>query len=83
MRTAVLLARDAGPDRPIFEQAALDAGAAVLTYLDTPVAGLWRDKLRPDGTFVDEPAPASSLYHLVGAIAALKALVTDAVPPPV
>ena len=29
--------------------------------------GLWRDKLEPDGRFVDEPAPASSLYHIVAA----------------
>lgn len=42
-------------------------------YLDKPIAGLWWDKLRPDGTFVDEPAPASSFYHIVCAIAELKA----------
>ncbi len=29
--------------------------------------GTWRDKLRGDGGFVDEPAPASSLYHIMGA----------------
>lgn len=29
--------------------------------------GAWRDRLRADGRFVDEPAPASSLYHIVGA----------------
>lgn len=29
--------------------------------------GTWRDKLRGDGGFVEEPAPASSLYHIVGA----------------
>ncbi len=29
--------------------------------------GLWRDKLEPDGRFVDEPAPASSLYHIAAA----------------
>jgi mannose-6-phosphate isomerase len=40
-------------------------------YLDTPFRGLWRDKLRPDGTFVDEPAPASSFYHIACAIAEL------------
>ena len=27
-----------------------------------------RDKLRADGTFVDEAAPASSFYHIVCAI---------------
>ena len=29
--------------------------------------GTWRDKLEASGAFVDEPAPASSLYHIVGA----------------
>jgi mannose-1-phosphate guanylyltransferase/mannose-6-phosphate isomerase len=29
--------------------------------------GTWRDKLQPDGSFVEEPAPASSLYHITGA----------------
>lgn len=48
------------------------AGAAGLQrYLEVPVPGLWRDRLSPDGTFVDEPAPASSLYHIVSAVLAL------------
>jgi mannose/cellobiose epimerase-like protein (N-acyl-D-glucosamine 2-epimerase family) len=29
------------------------------------VTGLWRDKYQPDETFVEEPAPASSFYHIV------------------
>ena len=29
--------------------------------------GTWRDRLQPDGGFVEEPAPASSLYHITGA----------------
>ncbi|HYC73583.1 AGE family epimerase/isomerase [Brevundimonas sp.] len=29
--------------------------------------GTWRDKLQGDGGFVEEPAPASSLYHIAGA----------------
>jgi mannose-6-phosphate isomerase len=41
-------------------------------YLDTPVPGLWWDRLRPDGGFVDEPAPASSFYHIACAIAELE-----------
>jgi mannose-6-phosphate isomerase len=31
--------------------------------------GTWRDRLNADGNFVEQPAPASSLYHIVGAIA--------------
>lgn len=49
-----------------------EANAAVKglqLYLKTPVVGLWRDKLQSDGTFVDEPAPASSFYHILCALA--------------
>lgn len=42
-------------------------------FLDVPVAGTWRDRLAPDGSFVEEAAPASSLYHIVSAVAALDA----------
>jgi mannose/cellobiose epimerase-like protein (N-acyl-D-glucosamine 2-epimerase family)/glycosyltransferase involved in cell wall biosynthesis len=41
------------------------------SFLATPVPGLWFDQLRPDGTFVNEPARATSLYHIIGAVAAL------------
>jgi mannose-1-phosphate guanylyltransferase/mannose-6-phosphate isomerase len=45
--------------------------------------GTWFDKLEPSGTFVDEPAPASSLYHIMGAFdqvcaAAASGLISDA-----
>lgn len=33
--------------------------------------GVWRDKRLGDRTFVDEPAPASSLYHIMGALTQL------------
>jgi len=42
-------------------------------YLATDVPGLWRDRMNPDGSFVEEPAPASSFYHIVGAILDLDA----------
>lgn len=41
---------------------------ALMSYLQAPIAGLWRDKLKPDGAFIEEPAPASSFYHIVCAI---------------
>jgi len=34
-------------------------------YFDVPIAGLWRDVLRADGEFAQQPAPASSFYHIV------------------
>lgn len=40
-------------------------------YLDTAVRGLWFDRMRPDGSLIEEPAPASSFYHIAGAVAAL------------
>lgn len=50
---------------------AVAAAEGLMRYLDTPVRGLWRDKMMPDGGFVEEPAPASSFYHIVAAIAEL------------
>lgn len=44
---------------------AADALASVRRFLDVPVRGLWRDRLLPDDSFVDQPAPASSFYHLL------------------
>jgi mannose/cellobiose epimerase-like protein (N-acyl-D-glucosamine 2-epimerase family) len=77
LRTAAFLSRAARSDRAVYTRAAARAAASVRSYLETPVSGLWRDKQKLDGTFVDEPAPASSLYHLAGAIAALKTLAID------
>lgn len=51
---------------------AADAARGLTKYLDTPLPGLWRDKMNIDGTFIDEPAPASSFYHIVGAIAEME-----------
>jgi mannose-1-phosphate guanylyltransferase/mannose-6-phosphate isomerase len=49
----------------------LAAANCLKTYLETPALGVWRDKLRPDGSFVDESAPATSFYHILCAIRAL------------
>jgi mannose-6-phosphate isomerase len=43
-------------------------------YLATPIPGLWYDRLSPQGEMVDEPAPASTFYHLVVAVAEISAL---------
>lgn len=32
-------------------------------------SGLWRDNMLENGRFIDEPAPARSLYHIMGAFA--------------
>jgi len=54
------------------EPQAKAAVAGLWKYLDVETPGAWRDKFRTDATFVDEPAPASSLYHIVAAIAELE-----------
>ena len=43
-------------------------GEGADALFDTPIAGLWRDKLLADGSWVDEPAPASSFYHIIDAL---------------
>ncbi|OCP11176.1 MULTISPECIES: AGE family epimerase/isomerase [unclassified Ensifer] len=57
-----------GAERERYLASAARAAAALQTFLETPVAGLWRDKQTSDGRFVDEPAPASSFYHILCAI---------------
>ena len=43
------------------------AVAGLMPYLRTDRPGLFHDRMTADGTFIDEPAPASSLYHLMTA----------------
>jgi mannose-1-phosphate guanylyltransferase/mannose-6-phosphate isomerase len=73
LKAALLLAeqsRDA--ERTALIADAETALRALWLYL-TP-DGLWRDKRLPDGGFVDEGAPASSFYHIIGAFDQLAAL---------
>lgn len=51
--------------------AALSAAEGLAHYLQTPMPGLWRDRMLADGGFVEEPAPASSFYHIVCALEVL------------
>jgi mannose-6-phosphate isomerase len=72
VKSAALAARLTGEAR-YFAMAA-DATDGLMRYLDTPIPGLWRDRIDAHGNVVDEPAPASSFYHLVAAIAEISAL---------
>jgi mannose/cellobiose epimerase-like protein (N-acyl-D-glucosamine 2-epimerase family) len=67
---AALLAARLTQETKYWEMAAV-AAASLLPYLHTPVPGLWFDVQLPSGELVDSPAPASTFYHLVGAIVAL------------
>lgn len=40
-------------------------------YFRTPTEGLWYDRMKTDGSFVEEAAPASSFYHIVCSIVEL------------
>ena len=70
LKAAHLLARRADPGgRETYLAAARQASQTLLRYLDVPLPGLWRDQLGADGSFAEGPAPGSSLYHIVAAIA--------------
>ena len=72
LKAASLAARLTG-EAKYFSMAAA-AADGLLRYLDCPIPGLWRDRIDADGRVVDEPAPASSFYHLVAAISEISAL---------
>ncbi|HYD45652.1 MAG TPA: AGE family epimerase/isomerase [Phenylobacterium sp.] len=59
------------PREPRWEAEALAAFGTIRRYLETPGGGLYRDLMRPDGTFVAEPSKASTLYHLMSAFLVL------------
>jgi mannose-6-phosphate isomerase len=69
LKAAALAARLTGD--PAYWTMAARAAEGLELYFDTPVPGLWRDRMTADGAFVEEPAPASSLYHIVLAVAVL------------
>jgi len=49
----------------------VEAFDALMTYCDLPIPGLWRDRRLPDGSFLEEAAPASSFYHIILALSEL------------
>jgi mannose-6-phosphate isomerase len=72
LKAAGLAARCTGEAKYFSMTVAATEG--LLRYLDSPTPGLWYDRIDAEGKVVDEPAPASSFYHLVAAIAELSAL---------
>ena len=61
-----------GAARLYYRNEALAAAKTLWRYLETPLPGLWRDRMLPDGGFVEEPSPASTFYHLICAIQVMK-----------
>lgn len=74
IKAAVALAEiSLGPEREAYLADILSATDALTAYFEDVPPGLYKDKWLIDGSFVDEPAPASSLYHIVCAISELNA----------
>lgn len=70
LKASLILAETATDgDRQRLMADAASALRALWLYL-TP-DGLWRDKHMPQGGFLDEPAPASSFYHIAAAFGQL------------
>jgi mannose-6-phosphate isomerase len=78
LKAALYLYETSGEDSYLAH--ALAAAESLWRYLDVPTRGLWRDRLTPTNRFVEEPAPASSLYHIVGAVEALKTFAAAQMP---
>jgi mannose/cellobiose epimerase-like protein (N-acyl-D-glucosamine 2-epimerase family) len=69
LKAALARLRRTGADDERAEAAAAYAG--LTRYFETPRRGAWRDKLLADGSWIEEPAPGSSLYHITCALAEL------------
>lgn len=73
LKASLILANAEGvTERDYYYGEAVLAAETLWKYLETPVPGLWRDRMLADGTFAAEPAPASSFYHIICAITCLR-----------
>ncbi len=69
LKAAVRLASiTTGEERQRYLASGIRAIGALQPFLDTPVKGLWFDKWPADKPMIDEPAPASTFYHIACAI---------------
>lgn len=69
LKAAALAASVTGDARYWVSAAA--AAKGLLRYCDTPMAGLWYDRMSAEGVLHNGPAPASSFYHIVASAVAL------------
>jgi mannose-6-phosphate isomerase len=65
LKAAVTLARRGDSAEGAYLAHAVGAARSLRRYLETDIPGLWRDSLTATGAFLDQPAPASSFYHIV------------------
>lgn len=74
LKAAAVLASDASPEHvQTYELSLHSAVIALDRFLHGAPGGLWFDKMTKTGDFVVEDVPASSLYHIIGAVEALEA----------
>jgi mannose-6-phosphate isomerase len=71
LKASALAARLTGDAR--YWSMAHAAATGLFRYLETKVPGSWYDKLTAEGKLIEEPAPASTFYHLAAAAAQLTA----------
>ena len=73
IKAALIMARTGSSEwmRSKAAKQAADGVRGLQQYLDVATPGLWRDKLQTNGGFIEEPAPASSFYHIICACADL------------
>jgi mannose/cellobiose epimerase-like protein (N-acyl-D-glucosamine 2-epimerase family) len=76
LRAGALAARLCGDAR--YWTMTAEAAASLLRYLATDVPGLWYDRLTCSGELMRETVTAGNLYHIVGAIHELAALLRSA-----
>jgi mannose/cellobiose epimerase-like protein (N-acyl-D-glucosamine 2-epimerase family) len=69
LKAALARYRRTGSENEKVEAAAAYRG--LVRYFETPRRGTWRDELKADGTWMEESAPGSSLYHITCALAEL------------
>ena len=69
IKAGILLAQMTGDPEAL--RGVVEGIEGLKKYLDVPIKGLWYDRMQPDGSFIDEPAPASSFYHIICAIVEL------------
>ncbi len=55
--------------QPTYADGADQGMTGLFRYFDVPTRGLWQDTLSENGEFIPQPAKASSLYHIINAIA--------------
>jgi mannose-1-phosphate guanylyltransferase/mannose-6-phosphate isomerase len=72
LKAALILSETGAGDAGSYLQQAIEAAESVWGYLQAPLPGLWHDKMLENGGFIDEPAPASSFYHIICAIVSLR-----------